>query len=157
MNCLNFGNYSTLQLVSVCYPTNSTIAEAIDLGVGFFYESVSDLEHTWPVSLTVLFAGLILSLALMFLIRCCGGCLVITVIILYFAAIITFGVVCLETADNNLDIPGIDDIANPDWLRTIAYICFGIAGISFIILLCTIRKIKIGIMVIKTTAEFTQE
>lgn len=38
-----------------------------------------------------------------------------------------------------------------------AIIAFTIAGISLLILLCSIKKIKIGILVIKLTAEFTRQ
>lgn len=46
---------------------------------------------------------------------------------------------------------------DPKVMRGIAITAFVIAGISFIMVLCTLRQIRIGIMVIKTTAEFTQE
>ena len=81
----------------------------------------------------------------------------ITTIILFFAGIITLGVLCLETAYGNIDVSGLDNIQNPEILEAIAYISFGFAGICFIVLLCSFRKIKIGIMVLKTTALFTEE
>ena len=73
-----------------------------------------------------------------------------------FAAIITLGVIFLLTAEGQIYIVGLDDLQDPDLLYAIAGIAFGIAGISFIVLLCSIRKIKIGIMVLKATALFTQ-
>lgn len=96
------------------------------------------------------------SILLLFFVRACGGCLVVTVIILYFGVLIAFAVVCLETANNRIEIAGLDDLQDPELLRIISYITFGVAGISLIVLLCCIRKVKIGIMVIRTTAEFTQ-
>jgi hypothetical protein len=97
---------------------------------------------------------LILSLILLFFIRACGGCLVISTIILYFGAIIAFGVVCLLGAQGKININAIGH--DQSLMHTIAIVAFVIAGISFLILLCSFRKIRIGIMVIKTTAKFTQ-
>ena len=133
------------------------MAEIIEIGIGFFDESMADVSHTWPISLSVIFMALICSLVLLFFIRLCGGCLVITVIVLYFGVLITFGIVCFETAANKIQIPILDDLQDPQLLQGIGGVAFGITAISLIVLLCCIRKVKIGIMVIKTTAEFTQE
>ena len=81
--------------MGICYPVSTEIADTIDLGLGFFDEAIADLQHTWPISLSVLFMTFLLSVGLMFFIRACGGCLVISVIVLYFVLIIAFGVVCL--------------------------------------------------------------
>lgn len=79
------------------------------------------------------------------------------VILLYFASIISLGVVFLLTGHGKIDIQVLDHLEDKALLNTIAYVAFAIAGISLLVLLCSIRKIKIGIMVIKTTAEFTQQ
>lgn len=100
---------------------------------------------------------LILSIILLFFIRACGGCLVISVIVLYFAAIISFAVVFLLTAQKKIDIQVLDNIHDSQLLKTISYVAFAIAGISLLVLICCIRKVRIGIMVIKTTADFTRE
>lgn len=155
--CTQFGNYSTVRFVGVCYPINDTISQAIDLGLNFYDESISDLKTTWPISLSIIFLTLILSIILLFCIQVCGGFLVISVIVLYFIAIIAFGIVFLLTAQKKIDVPLIDTIQDPAVMRIISYIAFGIAAISFIVLICCIRKVRIGIMVIKTTADFTRE
>lgn len=96
--CSNYGNYSTIEFVGLCYPTSTLIAETIDFGLSFFDESIADLKTTWPISLMTIFMALILSLLLLFFIRACGGCLVVTVIVLYFATIVAFGVVCIMSS-----------------------------------------------------------
>ena len=157
IDCKKFGSYATFKLVTICYPVSDEIASNIELGIGFMDKAIADLQHTWPISLAIIFATFILSILLMFFIRACGGCLVISVIILYFGLIIAFGVVCLETAKGNIHIEGLDNLQDPELLETIAIVSFVVAGISFLVLLCSVRKIKIGIRVLKTTAEFTQE
>lgn len=109
------------------------------------------MKATWPISLSIIFLTLILSLLLLFFIRACGGCLVISVIALYFVAIVSFGVVCLMSSEGKIDITVING-QDPKVMRTIAIAAFVIAGISFLVLICSLRKIRIGIMVIKTTA-----
>ncbi len=83
--------------------------------------------------------------------------MVITTIILYFAAIITFGVIALLCAEGKINIVVVSAIQDVSVMKFIAIVAFVIAGISFIVLICSIRKIKIGIMVIRTTAIFTQQ
>ena len=102
--------------MSICYPVSDEIASNIQLGIGFLDKAIADLQHTWPISLTVIFATFILSIALMFFIRACGGCLVVSVIILYFGLIIAFGVVCLETSYGNIHIQGLDNLQDPELL-----------------------------------------
>lgn len=116
MKCSNFGNYSTVRFVGVCYPLNETFAETIDLGLNFYDEAIADLQHTWPISLATIFTTFFLSIVLMFFIRACGGCLVISVIILYFALIIAFGVVAISASKGQIDIPIPTDLQDPQLL-----------------------------------------
>jgi hypothetical protein len=101
--------------------------------------------------------ALIVSIIFLFFIRACGGCLIWTVIVLYFAVIISFGVVAFLAAENKIDINGIEKLNDPQLLRTIAYVCWGVAAVSLLVLLCSISKLRIATAVIKTTAEFTQD
>lgn len=59
---------------------------------------MNDLSITWPIVLMTIFSALVVSLILMCLLRTCGGCLIIAVIVLYFGLLISFGVICLATA-----------------------------------------------------------
>lgn len=93
---------------------------------------------------------------MMFFIKICGGCLVISVIVGYFAILIGFGVICLEQANHSIDIAGLDQIGDAETLKTMAIILFVLAGLSLVVVLCTFHKIKVGIMIIKTTASFVQ-
>lgn len=81
----------------------------------------------------------------------------VSVIVGYFVILIGFGILCLEQASNSIDVIGLDQIGDADTLRTMAYILFGLAGISLIVVFCTFHKIRVGIMIIKTSASFVQE
>lgn len=91
---VEFPSYSTVQMVSICFPIDDTIGSTINLGLNFYDESMSDLEATWPIALAVLFMALVSSLLLMCFVQQCGSCLVIFIIVLYFCLLIAFGVVC---------------------------------------------------------------
>jgi hypothetical protein len=150
--CKGIGVSPTIKIVSFCFPESETINQFADLGLGFFERGMNDLRISWPITLAVLFMSLLVSILFLFFIRACGGCLVWTVIMLYFAVIITFGVVAFLTAENKITINGIDQLNDPNLLRTIAYVCWGVAAVSLLVLLCSIRKIRIATAVIKTTA-----
>jgi hypothetical protein len=75
------------------------------MGLSFLDESISDLKSTWPISLALVFISFVVSLILLLLIRWCGGCLVISVIVGYFAVIITFAVLCLLSAEGKIKVP----------------------------------------------------
>ncbi len=100
---------------------------------------------------------LITSIVLLLFIRLCAGCMVFGTILTYFVLMIGFGVLTFLSAGKILDIPGLDDLNDPDLLYTIAYTCWVIAGISLLVFLCTFHKIRIAIMIIRTTAEFTRQ
>lgn len=34
--CSNYGNYSTIRFVGICYPSSDTIAQGISLGLSFY-------------------------------------------------------------------------------------------------------------------------
>jgi predicted RND superfamily exporter protein len=74
---------------------------------------MSDLQTTWPIALSVLFMALIISILFLFFIQAFGGCLVWTVIVLYFGVIISFGVVSYLAADHKIVINGIDQLNDP--------------------------------------------
>jgi hypothetical protein len=96
--CKGIGVSPTIKIVSFCFPESETINQFADLGLGFFERGMNDLRISWPITLAVLFMSLLVSILFLFFIRACGGCLVWTVIMLYFAVIITFGVVAFLTA-----------------------------------------------------------
>ena len=70
----------------------------------FFTQSISDLEHTWPISLSIIFISLIISVLVMLFIRTCGGCIVISVIVLYFSALTALGIILMLASYDRLDI-----------------------------------------------------
>jgi hypothetical protein len=56
------------------------------------------MNKSWPILLSTLFLTLIVSIVFLFFIRTCGGCIIFTVIFLYFAVLIGFGVVAFLAA-----------------------------------------------------------
>jgi hypothetical protein len=99
----------------------------------------------------------ILAVLVLLLIWLLGGCLVYTIISLYFAGLIALAVVFLLTAQNKIDLPDFLKNSTTSFKYGLAYFLFGVIGISLIILICCIKQIKIGIMVIRLTADFTRQ
>jgi hypothetical protein len=56
---------------------------------------------------------LFVSIIFLFFIRACGGCLVWTVILLYFGVIISFGVVAFLASENKIDINDLNQLNDP--------------------------------------------
>lgn len=110
------------------------------------------MNKSWPILLMVLFMTLIVSIIFLFFIRKCAGFIIFTVILLYFAVIIGFGIVTFLASQNVIVINGIDQLTSPDLLKIISYSCWSVAVISFLVLICTLSKIRIAIAIIKTSA-----
>lgn len=89
-------------------------------------------------------------MVLLVFIRVFGSCIVVSVILLYLVGLVLLGVGCHVAARDGIE--GYDEYANPELLQTAAYICWGAAGISLLLLLCSIKKIRIAAAVIRTSA-----
>lgn len=108
------------------------------------------------MQLVILFIALILSIIVMLLIRACGGCLIWSLIVIYFLTLTIFGFVCFFQSPHYTSTT-INPFKNSTDLKNIAYVCWSIDVASFLIFLCVYKKIKVGIYVIKLTADFTRE
>lgn len=61
---------------------------------------MNDIQTTWPICVAVLFIAFGISIIVMLLIRLCGGCIVIGLIVIKLAALITFGGVSFAASRN---------------------------------------------------------
>lgn len=160
-SCALFGIYNTTRLIDICYPTNSSdFSQSLNLTLGAFEQGMSDVQLTWPVELSVLFMALILSVFFMYFIKWCGGCLIWTLIFLFFGLTAGFGGLCFymyqnpQFADEVLNTQLTGDLKGLEW---IAIGVWTFDGIVFLIFLCCIKSIRVAIAVIKATATFTEE
>ena len=93
LDCNLFGQYPTSRQIDICYPSNSTIAETMDIALGMVDMMISDIDLVWPISLSVAGIAFILSFIMLWVVRGIGGCLIWGTIVLYFVGLTIFGFV----------------------------------------------------------------
>lgn len=152
-----FPAYKTIQIVSLCYPISQEINQYITTGLTFYDQFVSDLMSSWKISIISLFTALLLSIILLLFIRAFGQCIVVSIILLYLAILIGLGIACMKASKDGIGIEGYEDWTNPQVLEAAAYICWTIAGFSFLAICCSLRKLRVASAIIKAAAEFTRQ
>jgi hypothetical protein len=138
----------------LCIPGNNTLSSALDSGNAFsssiLQQGVSDIMTSWWVLLLVAGLALVFGFLYMFMMRFCSGVVTWGLIIFYFVAVIGFGVVCYgESSNPNISI-------NPEYLSALAYISWGVAGISLLLFCIFYRRIELAIAVLKCSSEFVE-
>ena len=113
---------------------------------------ISDIQLVWPIELSIVGISLILSIIMLLLVRWIGACLIWGVLTLYFLGLTAFGFVAFFMSDTLATQSGIN---NPQTFKILAYVSWGIVGISLFIFLCTFKKLRIAVTVIKAAADFT--
>lgn len=93
MNCSLFGVYDTTREIDICYPSNSSIVEIAEISLGIVEIMVSDIDLVWPIEAAIVGIALILSIIMLLVVRWIGGCLIWTVLALYFIGLTVFGFV----------------------------------------------------------------
>ena len=94
-----FPAYKTIQIVSLCFPISEEISRKIHTGLTYYDQVISDIRATWKVSLIALFSALLMSIILLFFIRTFGGCIVISILVLYLASLVGLGIACMTYAN----------------------------------------------------------
>lgn len=95
----------------------------------------------------------------MFLLRCLVGLIVWLSIlgsILGFAAL---GILFLynggvETLKNNLGFLGLPTLESSEYFRVYGYICFGVAGVLLILMICCCNRLRLAVAVCKVAGQF---
>ena len=108
-----FPSYKTVHIVSLCLPVAEEISKYIHTGLTYYDQAISDIKATWKVSLLALFAALLISVLVLFVIRTFGGCIVLSILLLYFVALIGLGAACMIHAGQNSTIAGYEEWTKP--------------------------------------------
>lgn len=95
----------------------------------------------------------------MFLLRCLVGCIVWLSIL---GSILTFaglGVLFCYNAGvavfkNNLGFLGLPTLSGSEYYATYGYICFGVSGFLFLMMLCCCSRIRLAVAVCKVAGQF---
>lgn len=98
----------------------------------------------------------------MFLLRCLVGCIVWFSAIGVIVVFIGLGVIFLfnggafkgTAADEYVGFLGLPTLDGSDYYNTYGYICFGIAGVLLILLLCCCNRLRLAVAVCKVAGRF---
>lgn len=104
--------------------------------------------------------AVILGVFFMFMIKCCGGCLVWSLIIGFFAVTAGFGGFCFYMYENPSfaqEVIQDKDLGNLKGLMWLAIAIWTIDVIALLVFICFFKSIRIAIAVIKATAAFIDE
>jgi hypothetical protein len=114
-----------------------------------FTDYISDLFSVWYVMVICIGVAFVFGFAYMFVLKCCAGIILFFSLIAIFLMIGGLGVWAYFTK-NQYDTTD----QNYKYLQYGAYILWGIAGFYLLILLCLCNRIRLGLSIIKTTADF---
>lgn len=106
--------------------------------------------------------AIVISLIFMFLLRCLVGCIVWFSCIGIILVFIGLGVLFLynggafkgTVADEYAGFLGMPTLDGSDYYKTYGYICFGIAGVLLILLLCCCNRLRLAVAVCKVAGRF---
>jgi len=131
---------------------------------GSFASLTSDVQNNWQWILAGVGFAVVSSLIFMFLLRCLVGCIVWLSIlgsILVFAGLgVIFcynaGIGVFTSANMGfLGIPSLQGtVNNTEYYATYGYICFGISGFLFLMMLCCCSRIRLAVAVCKVAGQF---
>lgn len=113
---------------------------------------VSDIDLVWPIEVSIIGISFILSIFMLLIVRKLGGCLIWTLLTFFFIGLTAFGFVSFFMSSQLATKSGIN---NPQTFKIIAYVSWAVVAISFVVFLCTFKKLRIAITVIKAAADFT--
>lgn len=126
------------------------------IDIGWIQKGMSDIEQTWEISLAVAGIAFVASIVLLLLIRLLAGCIVWSIIILYFIILIVLGIFCISKAQGDMsDLP--KQLQSKELLQIIGGICLGVAGISLLVFFCIFNKIRRAVAIMKAASDFVRE
>jgi choline transporter-like protein 2/4/5 len=118
----------------------------------FFQRGFAEMEQTWVVILICGLSAMLLSIIWIILLRCILAPVIYLCILLIFALLIAIGYFAMLMADDleNVKLPG--DTATDNQVKIWRAIQWGFwiaAGIYFVVMIWMLKRIKIGIAVMK--------
>lgn len=151
----------------VCMPSAAVLGSAFDtvsslmtsaMQSGEFASMSSDIENNWMWLLCGVGFSVVISLVFMFMLRCLVGLIVWVSCIGSILIFVGMGVLFLynggaisQDAAGFLGMPTLD---SSEYYNTYGYICFGIAGVLLILLLCCCNRLRLAVAVCKVAGQF---
>ena len=137
------------------YMSNEDSANQI-FNLGYFSTSrftswISAIFVCWKaIAASVVWSFAICLIFLLF-IRCCASVLIYSIILLVFAAFVILGVVFHKRIDY---YDGTGEDTYKTTMEVLQYVCWGIAAIWFLFILCMCNKIRLSVALLEATAKY---
>ncbi len=132
---------NTTLVVRICVEEGSGVLDTVSLFEGY----AADLTGSWPLVLVTAGWSLVLSLVMVLLLKCCGGCIIITLLILYELALVGLGLALYYSKRKT------------QGLQAFAILAWTLACLSFLLFICFRKKIKITTKILSMAADFITE
>jgi hypothetical protein len=142
-----------------CLPSSTALLNAtVEAFANNFYNTynvdtftnyISDLVSVWYVMAISAGVAFVLGFVYMFLLKFCAGVIMFLSLVLIFVIIAGGGVWAYFTKNNY----NVDD-KNYKYLEYGGYILWGIAGAYLLLVLCMCNRIRLGVSIVKCTADF---
>lgn len=169
-NLKSFYIYDTTGYVSrFCLPNLQELAsEAAGtvLKTDVLEQWISDIRETWPVIAISIAVAFVIGFAYMVLLRYCSGVLTWFAILAFIAGTAILGwrfyesAKKLESATESVASGNDSDSSTSKTVlmqKIIAYICWGVAGFTFLAVLCLFNRIRLAIAVMKAAADYVKD
>lgn len=119
------------------------------MNISILQEYFADLKDGWPLIGGVVAVAFIISMGFTVFISFCAGCFVWSIILLFWVFMALLGTSAFLVNKNQFiqkilhynDLP--ENLKDRDYQLACAYICWSICLISFLIICCTLKKIRI--------------
>jgi len=125
---------------------------------------VSDIRETWPVIAVSIAVAFVIGFVYMVFLRYCSGVLTWFAIVAFIAGISILGWRFYDNAKAiEASSKSMGNDSNSSTSKTvltekiIAYICWGVAGFTFLAVLCLFDRIRLAIAVMKAAADYVKD
>ena len=137
------------------YVSNEDSANQI-FNLGYFSTSrfsswMSDLFICWKAIAASVVWSFVICLIFLLFIRCCAAFLIYAIILIILAAFIILGVVFHRRIDY---YEGTGEDTYKTTMEVLQYVCFGIAAVWFLFILCMCNKIRLSVALLEATAKY---
>lgn len=155
-NCNDIKIYESYGFAGrICIPKNPNLTNTVRKRVNLSWaqEVVEDIKDAWPVFIIVLLISIAICFFFYYLLQCCAGPMICIMITGSIGGLIGFGVfnwyekIALEK----------ESVYNEDLaydFKVTAIVCWVVAGVLLLLVLCLISRIKLAAKMIAAAADF---
>jgi hypothetical protein len=127
---------------------------------------ISDIRETWPVIAISIAVAFVIGFVYMIFLRYCSGVLTWFAILAFIVGLSVLGwrfyenAKKLESSSQSMSSGNDSESSTSKTVLTekiIAYICWGVAGFTFLAVLCLFNRIRLAIAIMKAAADYVKD